>query len=58
MIISIKSRPDLKLSHIGSKTRSLGQIMERPCVHSGGHNYDQKFIKMCQNVKSHKHGSG
>ena len=28
------SRSDLKLGHAGSKTRLLGQILEKPSVHS------------------------
>jgi len=29
MLFSMKSRPSLKLGHVGSKTRSLGQILEK-----------------------------
>ena len=25
------------MGHVGSKTRSLGQILEKPCVRSRGH---------------------
>ena len=31
------SRPSLKLSHVGSKTKSLGQIVGKSCEHPGGH---------------------
>ena len=31
MFASIKSRSSLKLGHLGSKTRSLGQISRKPC---------------------------
>ena len=49
------SKSDSKLSHVGSKSRSLGQIMKKkPCVHSRGHSFDQQFMKRCQNVKSLK----
>ena len=34
MLISLTSRPSSKLGHVGSKTRSLGQILEKYCVHS------------------------
>ena len=34
----------LKLGHVGSKTRSLGQILVKPCVHSRGHSFDLKFM--------------
>ena len=44
------SRSSSKLGHVGSKTRSLGQILEKPCVHSRGHSFDHKFMKLCQNV--------
>ena len=44
----IISRSSLKLSHVGSKTRSLGQIFEKPCVHSRGHSFDSKFMKLYQ----------
>ena len=54
MMLIIKiSRSNLKLGHVGSKTRSLGQILEKPCVHSRGHSFDHKFMKVCQNVNHH-----
>ena len=43
----------MKLGHVGSKTRSLGQILEKPCVHSRGHSFDLKVMKLCQNVNHH-----
>ena len=49
----IISRSSSKLGHIGSKTRSLGQILEKPCVHSRGHNFDSKFMKLHLNVNHH-----
>ena len=33
----MKSRMISKMGHVGSKTRSLGQILEKPCVRSRGH---------------------
>ena len=62
MLIIIMSRSGLKLGHVGSKTRLLGQILEKPCVysrgqilekpcvHSRGHRFENKFMKLCQNV--------
>ena len=47
------SRSGSKLGHVGSKTRSLGQILEKPCVHSGGHSFDSEFMKLYQNVHNH-----
>ena len=53
MFIIIISRSSLKLGQGGSKTRSLGQILEKHCVHSRGHSFNPKFMKVCQNVNHH-----
>ena len=53
MLIIIISRPSSKLCHVESKTKSLGQILEKPCVHSRGHSFDSKFMKLYQNVNDH-----
>ena len=53
MLIIIMSTSSLKLGHIGSTARSLGQILEEPCVHSRGHSFDSKFMKLCQNAYDH-----
>ena len=53
MLIIIISRSGSKLGHVGSKTRSLGQILETPRVHSKEHSFDPKFMKVCQNVYHH-----
>ena len=37
------------MGDIGSKTRSVGQIMEKPCEHSRGHSFGPFFIKLAQN---------
>ena len=37
MFVSMKSWTSLKMGHNESKTRSLGQILEKPCVCSRGH---------------------
>ena len=42
------------LDHVGTKTRSLGQILGKHCLHSGGHSLNSKFMKLCQNVNSYK----
>ena len=47
------SRSRLKLGHVGSKTWSLGQILEKPCVHSKRHSFDPKVMKLCQIVNPH-----
>ena len=38
------------MGHVGSKTRSLGQILEKPCVHSKGHIFCLIIMKLGQNV--------
>ena len=50
MFVLIKSRTGLKLGHVGSKTRSLGQILEKPCVRSRGHIFSPIVMKLGQNV--------
>ena len=49
MCVVIKSRPEFKKGHVGSKTRSLGQFLEKPCVLSRRHSFDPVFMKLCQN---------
>ena len=53
MLINIISRSSSKLGHIGSKTRSLGQTLEKLCVHSRGHTFDTKLMNLNQNVNDH-----
>ena len=50
MFVSVKSRTSSKLGHVGSKTRSLGQILEKHCVPSRGHIFSPILIKLDQNV--------
>ena len=38
------------MSHVRSKTRSLGQIPEKPYVHSIGHIFSPIIMKLGQNV--------
>ena len=40
----------LKIACVRSKTRSLGQILEKPCVHSKGHIFNPIIMKHGQNV--------
>ena len=40
----------LKISHVGSKTRSLGQILDKHCVRSRGHIFSLINIKFGQYV--------
>ena len=49
MIILTMSQSSLNMGDVGSETRSVGQIMEKPCEHSRGHSFGQIFIKLAQN---------
>ena len=40
----------LKMGHVGSKTRLLGQILDKPCVLSRGHIFSPIIMKLGQNV--------
>ena len=50
MFAFMKSWTSSKLIHVGSKTSSLGQIIEKPCVHSRGHIFSPILMKLGQNV--------
>ena len=39
-----------EMGHVGSKTRSLGQILEKPCVYSRGHIFSLIIMKLGQNI--------
>ena len=45
----MKSRSSSNMGHVGSKTRSVGQIKEKPCEHSRGHSFGPIFIKLAPN---------
>ena len=49
MIILTISQLSSNMGDVGSKTRSVGQIMEKPCEHSRGHIFGPIFIKLAQN---------
>ena len=49
MIILTISQSSSNIGDVGSKTRSVGQIMGKPCEHSGGHIFGPIFIKLAQN---------
>ena len=38
------------MGHVGTKTRSLGQILEKPCVQSRGHIFSPIIMKHGQNI--------
>ena len=50
MSVLMMSRTILKMGHVGSKTRSLDQILEKLCVRSRGHIFSPIFMKVGQDV--------
>ena len=50
MFATIKSQTSLKLGHLGRKTRSQGQILEKPCLHSIGHILSPILMALGQKV--------
>ena len=46
----MKSRASSKMGHVGSKTRSLGQILEKPCVRSRGYIFSRILMEVGQDV--------
>ena len=46
----MKSQMSLKMGHVGSKTTSLGQILEKPFVQSRGHIVSPIIMALGQNV--------
>ena len=50
MFVLIKSRTSSKFGHVGSKTRSLGQILEKSCVRYRGHIFSPILMKFSKNV--------
>ena len=62
MFVLMKSWTSLKIGCVGSKTWSLGQILENPCVHAKGLFFSPIIMKRAQNVClneiSEKFGNG
>ena len=52
MFILIKSGLELYVGHMGSKTRSLGQIIEQPCVDNRGHSFHPIFMKFKHTIST------
>ena len=50
MFVLMKSQTSLKMGNVRSKTRSLGQISEKPYLHSRGHIFSPILMKIGQNV--------
>ena len=46
----MKSQRIPKMGHVESKTKSLGQILEKPCVRSRGHIFSPIIMKLGKNV--------
>ena len=46
----MKSRTSLKMGDVRSKTRSLSQILEKPCARSRGSIFSPIIMKLGQNV--------
>ena len=38
------------MGHVRSKTRSIGQILEKPCARYRGHIFSRMIMKLGQNV--------
>ena len=50
MFVLMKSRTRSKIGHVGSKTRSLGQILEKPYARCRGPIFSPIIMKLGQNV--------
>ena len=51
MFFLMKSRTDLKVGHVRSKTRSVGQIIgKNPCVRSRGHIFSPIIMKLDHHI--------
>ena len=50
MFVLMKSQSSLNMGHVGLKSRSLGQIIEKPCEHSRGYTFQPIFMKLSHNV--------
>ena len=46
MFVLIKSQTFVKMGQVRSKTRSVDQILEKPCVRSRGHIFSQIIMKL------------
>ena len=48
--VLFKNRTSLKMIHVESKTRSVGQILEKPCVCYRGHIFSVMIMKLVNDV--------
>ena len=49
MFVLMISRSSLTMGGAGSKSRSLGQILEKSCLHSRDHTFGLIYFKLDQN---------
>ena len=50
MFVLMKSQMCLKMGQVRLKTRSVDQILEKPCLSCRGHIFSQIIMKLSQNV--------
>ena len=50
MFVLMKPLSGSNMGHVESKTRSVGQIIEKPSEHNAGHIIHPVIMKICQNV--------
>ena len=50
MFVLIISQSSSIMGGMGSKSRSLGQILVKYCLQSRGHSIDAIFLKLAQNI--------
>ena len=62
MFVLVKFWMSLKMGHVSSKTRSLGQMLEKPCACSRGHIFSLMILTrdqhVCLDEILHKFGYG
>ena len=51
VFVLMSSKSSSKLGHLGSKTRSPGQISRKPCLHSSGHIFESVIMNFAQYVR-------
>ena len=54
MFVLMKSQMSLKMDHVSSKTKSLGQMLKKPCVHDRDHIFSLIIMKLDQHVFLHE----
>ena len=49
MFVLVKPQSSSNMGHVGLKTRSVDQIIEKPCENASGHSFGPIIIKLAQN---------